>query len=186
MLKVEYLLIPRKAPHCHCLALRIPRSAVLDEEEERSGSSMDVNALFHLLWAEGYPGADRLLKQCSDEDSRRNTTWRSERGRTVLHECAHKGAPASTVRAILRASPQGIINAQGEDGATAAMWAASWGRARVLAQLMKAGADMGLRTVEGATTRLRSRCSLTTRSSPSICASIATTRSTRYSASTSP
>ena len=115
---------------------------------------MDHHALWELLVKDmDYPGADRLLKECSDEDRRRITTDRDEQGGTVLHECAWRGAPASTVRAILRASPQGAINAQDKHGRTPAFEAASWGRARVLAQLMKAGANMGLRNVNGHTAR---------------------------------
>jgi len=115
--------------------------------------AMDHNALWNLVCIEDWLAADRLLKECSDEDSRRIMAFRYVQGSTVLHICATLGAPASTVRAILRASPQGAINAQTEEGCTAAMEAAGYGRARVLAQLMKAGANMGIRNVNGGTAR---------------------------------
>jgi len=115
--------------------------------------SMDHYALFNLVALSDWLGADRLLKECSDEDRRRITAFRDEHGMTLLHMCAWKGAPASTVRAILRASPQGAINAQAENGCTPAICAAWRGSARMLAQLMKAGANMGLRDVKGNTAR---------------------------------
>jgi len=114
---------------------------------------MDHDALYKLVAGMDWPAADRLLKECSDEDRRRITTVRSDKGSTVLHICAFKVAPASTVRAILQASPQGAINAQHEHGFTPVLMAAMYGRARVLAQLMKAGADMGICDVNGDTAR---------------------------------
>ena len=109
------------------------------------------HALWNLLHDKDWPAAERLLEQCSDEDRLRITTYRNDVGCTVLHLCAEEGAPASTVRAILRASPQGIINAQADSGHTPVMMAACWGRARMLVQLMKAGANMGIRHAKGYT-----------------------------------
>ena len=71
---------------------------------------MDHDTLWNRVCDGEWLGVESFLEECSDEDRRRITTFRSPKGATVLHIGALRGALESTVRAILRASPQGAIS----------------------------------------------------------------------------
>ena len=115
---------------------------------------MSDDRLRYLANRKAWPAIHRLLEESSDEVKEQLVTYRNGGGCTAVHRCAEKGAPAETVHALLQAGPRGYVNVKGnDDGTTPAIYATMYGRARVLRQLINAGADPNIRSYTGHTAR---------------------------------
>jgi len=113
---------------------------------------MSDSRLCDLAYRKDWPAVHALLDASSDEVKEQLVTSRWY-GFTAIHCFAEKGAPAETVHAVLQAGPRGYVNVKDNGGSTPAIYAARYGHADVLRQLINDGADPNIIDNSGYTAR---------------------------------